>query len=106
VNTKFFHSTINSRRRKNYIQRLNQEGVWVTSHEDKEKLVHDYLNATLGAPGSREFDLNWGALNIPHFELTHLGVPFTKEELIEAIRNLPLDKAPGSDGFTGAFYIS
>ncbi|WVZ65991.1 LOW QUALITY PROTEIN: hypothetical protein U9M48_015270 [Paspalum notatum var. saurae] len=68
--------------------------------------VHDHFSAMLGTPGSRELDLNWGALNTPHFDLTHLEAPFTEEEILEAIRNLPPDKAPGPDGFTGAFYRS
>ncbi|WVZ96660.1 hypothetical protein U9M48_042270 [Paspalum notatum var. saurae] len=58
----------------------------------------------LGVPGPREVDLNWSTLNIPRFELNHLDAPFTEEELLEAIRQSPPDKAPGPDGFTGAFY--
>ncbi|WVZ95285.1 hypothetical protein U9M48_041070 [Paspalum notatum var. saurae] len=106
ANNKFFHSKINARRRKNCIQRLNQDGSWATNHEDKEKLVLDHFSAMLGVPGPREVDLNWSGLNIQHFELNHLEVPFTEEELLEAIKQLPPDKAPGLDGFTGAFYKS
>jgi hypothetical protein len=97
---------INSRRRKNCIQRLNQEGVWATSHEDKEKLMHYYFNVVLRAPSSREFGLNRGALNIPRFELTHLEAPFAVEELLDAIRNLHPNKTPSPDGLMGAFYRS
>ncbi|WVZ72900.1 hypothetical protein U9M48_021288 [Paspalum notatum var. saurae] len=57
-------------------------------------------------PSPRETDLNWGALNLPHFELNQLDGPFTEEELLKAIRQSPPDKAPGPDGFTGAFYRS
>ncbi|WVZ86569.1 hypothetical protein U9M48_033328, partial [Paspalum notatum var. saurae] len=40
------------------------------------------------------------------FELNHLEDPFTEEELLKAIKQSPPDKAPGPDGFTGAFYRS
>ena len=33
-----------------------------------------------------------------------LGNPFTEEEVHAAINNLPGDKAPGPDGFTGVFF--
>ncbi|WVZ79028.1 hypothetical protein U9M48_026656 [Paspalum notatum var. saurae] len=80
--------------------------LWATSYEDKEKFVQDHFSAMLGIPGPRETDLNWGALNLLHFELNHLEAPFTEEELLEAVRQSPPDKAPGPDGFTGAFYRS
>ena len=40
------------------------------------------------------------------FELDHLRDPFSEEELLEAIKQSPTDKAPGPDGFTGAFFRS
>ncbi|WVZ82071.1 LOW QUALITY PROTEIN: hypothetical protein U9M48_029378 [Paspalum notatum var. saurae] len=106
ANTKFFHSKINARKRKNCIQRLNKDDNWATSHGDKEKLVKDHFSATLGVPGPRGFDLNWSALNLQRFELDHLGDPFSEEELLEAIKQSPTDKALGPDGFTGAFFRS
>ena len=53
ANTKFFHSKLNARRRKNYIQKLSKDGTWTTSHDDKEKLVQDHFSEVLGAPGPR-----------------------------------------------------
>ncbi|WVZ59075.1 LOW QUALITY PROTEIN: hypothetical protein U9M48_009276 [Paspalum notatum var. saurae] len=106
ANTKFFHSRISGRKRKNYIQKLKHNDGWATSHEDKEKLVQDHFDSVLGDPGPRGIDLNWSSLGISSFELTHLEAPFTEGELLEAIRQLPPDKAPGPDGFTGSFYRS
>ncbi|WVZ75403.1 hypothetical protein U9M48_023456 [Paspalum notatum var. saurae] len=105
-NTKFFHSKINARKRKNYIYKLNQDDVWATSHEDKETLIQDHFDAVLGDLGPRRVDLNWSALGIPTFELTHLESPFSEGELLEVVKQIPPDKAPGPDGFTGSFYRS
>jgi hypothetical protein len=38
-----------------------------------------------------------------HPDLQHLGDPFTEEEVLHAIKQLPVDKAPVLDGFTGFF---
>jgi mannosylglycoprotein endo-beta-mannosidase len=40
----------------------------------------------------------------PDCDLAVLGENFTEEEVIGAIKSMPSDKAPGPDGFTGAFY--
>jgi len=36
----------------------------------------------------------------------NLDAPFTEQEIKLAISDLPLEKAPGPNGFTGAFYKS
>jgi spermidine synthase len=35
-----------------------------------------------------------------------LELPFTQEEVKDTIDSMPPDKAPGPDGFTGAFFKS
>ena len=37
-------------------------------------------------------------------ELSTLDSPFSEQEVWETISELPSDKAPGPDGFTGRFY--
>jgi hypothetical protein len=44
------------------------------------------------------------ALGIPAYDLADLEVPITEKEVWETIKQLPSDKAPGPDGFTGLFY--
>jgi len=34
----------------------------------------------------------------------NIDLPFTKEEIWQAINQMPKEKAPGPDGFTGSFY--
>jgi hypothetical protein len=38
----------------------------------------------------------------PH-ELSHLDNPFNEEEVTNVIKEMPIDKAPGPDGFNGKF---
>jgi hypothetical protein len=50
----------------------------------------------------RTIDLE--ALGLPRHNLADLDSPFSEQEVLETIRGLPSDKAPGLDGFTGRFY--
>uniref|UniRef100_A0A453BYJ9 Reverse transcriptase domain-containing protein n=1 Tax=Aegilops tauschii subsp. strangulata TaxID=200361 RepID=A0A453BYJ9_AEGTS len=58
----------------------------------------------MGTPLSRTTTLNWHALGLPWLDLTHLELPFSKQELRDAVTDIHGEKAPGPDGFTGAFY--
>ena len=40
---------------------------------------------------------------MPNCDLHELGEAFTEEEAKRAVFSMPSDKAPGPDGFTGAF---
>jgi hypothetical protein len=42
-----------------------------------------------------------GCHNIPRYNLNHLEENFSEEEVRRAILQLPSEKAPGPDGFTG-----
>lgn len=37
-------------------------------------------------------------------DLLHVDVPFSSDEILKIIKSMPLDKAPGRDGFTGRFF--
>lgn len=60
----------------------------------------------MGAPNPRNLDFDWPILNLQSSDLSHHDAPFTEEEVLQVINNMPTDKAPGPDGFTGAFYRS
>jgi len=49
--------------------------------------------------------INLDNLNLPRYDLEALDFPFS-EEVWNTIKDLPADKAPGPDGFTGRFYKS
>lgn len=104
ANTKFFHLRANARRRKNLIQRLRYGQGWVTSHDEKGRLIQTHFENMMQQPPPRTKDLDWDSLWQPTVDLSNLDDPFTEEEILAAINDIPHDKAPGPDGFTGLFY--
>ncbi|XP_071680438.1 uncharacterized protein [Lolium perenne] len=106
ANTKFFHLRVNVRKRKNHILRLKHNDGWAVTHDDKAKLIFDHFSQALGRPPPRLLDFNWEALNPTAHQLEDLGLPFSEEEIKEAIDDMPADKAPGPDGFSIAFFCS
>ena len=104
--TKFFHLRMSARKRRNFIPALRRrDGTFAWNHDEKEKEAFDHYKTLLGTKVSRARSLNWDVLQLPEIE-EGLDDPFTEEEIKKAISCLPSDKAPGPDGFTGAFYKS
>lgn len=48
--------------------------------------------------------LYWEEINFDTCYLHEIDAPFTEEEVREAIKQMPSDKAPGPDGSDGAFF--
>ena len=78
----------------------------LTQDDDKADAFFHHFNAILGEPGRRESSLDFSALHLPHLGESHLDFCFSEEEIWQTILSIPTDKAPGPDGFTGAFYRS
>jgi hypothetical protein len=104
ANTKFFQLRANARSRKNYIQCLQRGNDILFAQEEKEKEVTQHFRQHLGSTVHRPFAFNWTALGYQHRDLSALETSFTPEEIKSTIDSLPGDKAPGMDGFTGAFF--
>jgi hypothetical protein len=104
--TKFFHLRANGRHRKNHIACLKTEdGIYKWSHEDKEQVLYSYFQSILDSKESHQATFNWADLNLPQLPEQHrLDEPFTEQEVLMAIDQLPAEKAPGPDGFNGIFY--
>ena len=104
ANTKFFHRRVNARRMKNHIHRIKNAHGWVTEHGAKEKLIREHFSKVMKrGPRSRK-DFNWEELNLEPLDLHGLGAPMAECEVLEAINDMPSDKAPGPDGFSGLFF--
>lgn len=48
--------------------------------------------------------LSNGEIRDAHYHMEILDVPFLVEDILEAIKDMPKEKAPGRDGYTIEFY--
>ncbi|WVZ77404.1 hypothetical protein U9M48_025274 [Paspalum notatum var. saurae] len=104
ANTKFFHILARGKKRKIIIPELVSDGRTAVSHEEMQAMIQEYFGKIFGISAVRERSINLAALGLSRLDLSGLEEPFTEEEVLAAIRELPVDRAPGPDGFTGAFY--
>jgi hypothetical protein len=88
------------------MQRIANNQGWVTDHDGKESLIKNHFTAIMGKGPPSLRDFNWSGMTLPTTDLESLGEGFTELEVLAAIKSMPCDKAPGPDGFTGAFYKS
>jgi hypothetical protein len=104
ANTRFFHLQACHRKRKSRIDSLSVDGVLVVNEDLMAKSLYEYYNSILGSNFERSRRINLDAIGLPSLELGGLEAFFTEEEVHAVVMDLPNDKAPGPDGFTGIFY--
>jgi hypothetical protein len=104
TNSKLFHAVANGRRTENYIAVVRVGETLVTDQERKNDVFTEAYMDLLRAIHNREHGIELEALDIPTKDLHELERLFSEEEVWNTIRELPSDRAPGPDGFTGAFY--
>ena len=105
ANTAFFHQQARYTK-KNFISKLQVGNQVVVTQDEKQKAVDDFYESILGTAEERDYTLDLDILNIQHHNLSELDASFSEEEVWATIKDMPLDKAPGPDGFTGRFYKS
>jgi mannosylglycoprotein endo-beta-mannosidase len=76
--------------------------IW--KHDDKASILHNYFLDVLGNKSSRSHTIDWDNLNLSRLDSHDLDRPFTLEELKNTVDEMPAEKAPGPDGFSGLFY--
>lgn len=101
ANTAYFHRQACHRQRRNAILSLQSEGRVLTGQEEIAAVVDSYYSRLFGSAPERAFALNMETLGLPARDLAHLETPFSCEEVEKIVKGMPLDKAPGPDGFTG-----
>ena len=106
-NTSFFHNSIKLRRAGNNIGKIAVEGSELTEQREiKEAATRHFQNLLSADPhyiGNPDF-LKIIENKITGEQNAELEKEIMKEEIEWSIQSMPMDKAPGPDGFTVAFY--
>ena len=58
----------------------------------------------MGHSTNPQMQYNINDLVIEHEGLEQIVAPFSKEEIDNVVKHMPVDKAPGPDGFNGMFF--
>jgi hypothetical protein len=107
ANSKYFHMKANARRRKHMIPILRHNDQTATSIDDKLELASEYFAGIFGSVAVRNPALNLNAVNLPSLsaiQARELEAPFSREEVRKVVMEMPSDRAPGPDGFSGLFF--
>lgn len=104
ANTRFYHLQSSHRNRRNRISSLDVHGMRLVTEDDKASALFTYFNGIMGTNFERSRRFNLDALGVPVEDLEDLDRLFTEAEVWSVVQQLPSDKAPGPDGFTGLFY--
>ncbi|WVZ88110.1 hypothetical protein U9M48_034662 [Paspalum notatum var. saurae] len=105
ANTRYFHIVARGKKKHMLIPKLCVGDNVVTEHSSMEAAVFDHFKRIFGDVVHRPHSLNLESLGYsPAAQLSALDSPFTEEEVWSTIKEMPGDRAPGPDGFTGDFY--
>ena len=75
----------------------------VEDHTGKEALLFHAYSDRLGTSSPAQMQFVLPSLIRQNENLDHLTLPFTHEEIDMVIKEMPGDRAPGLDGFSGLF---
>jgi hypothetical protein len=102
--TKYYHAMATMSFRKNSIAQLTDAaGNPVHDHEGKAALIWTSFRNRMGVTSSPIMHFDLAAMVRTHQNLSSLVLPIKREEIDKVIKHMPLDKAPGPDGFNGMF---
>jgi hypothetical protein len=90
-------------RRNTIMQLRNDQGIWIQDHEGKAGIIWNAFRNRMGVTETPTMLYDLDSLFTPHDDLQFLVEPFTHEEIDSIVRRMPMDKAPGPDGFNGFF---
>ena len=107
ANTRWFHSRANMRKAKNSISGLlDAHGVRRTSHDDLTKIITSYYTELFTSSSPVHID---GVVRCVPTRVTlemndSLGRPYTREEIVLALKHMHPHKALGPDGMNAFFF--
>ena len=101
---------IKKKREKTQINRIrNEKGEMTTDTAEIQRIIRDYYKQLYAKKmdNHEEMDKCMERYNFPRLkyeELENINRPITSNEIETVIKNLPTNKSPGPDGFTGEFF--
>ena len=103
---------IKKKREKNQINKIrNEKGRVTTDNAEIHRIIRDYYEQLYGnkLDNLEEMDRFLEKFNLPRLNQeeifsTSINNPVTSTEIEAVIKNLPKNKSPGPEGFTGEFY--
>ncbi|XP_071902137.1 uncharacterized protein [Coffea arabica] len=106
-NTKFFHASVQGRRRRNRLNKLQREdGTWTESEQAVSKEIAEYYRNLFNS--NDVGDLTEVLDGIPHTITDELNgnmmKPVLEEEIKAVIFSMNPDKSPGVDGMSPLFF--
>ena len=95
---------------KNQINKIrNEKGEVTTDKAEIQRIIRDYFEQLYGnkMDNLKEMDRLLEKFNLSRQnqkEIEIMNNPITSTEIKPVVKNLPKNKSPGTDGFTGEFY--
>ena len=104
--TKFFHTAATQNYKGNYIATIKTDDDRILSnHDAKAAIIWHSFKDRMGQNDSPTMMFNLSEI-IPinhEIDFAALEEPFSPEEIDNIVKEMPLDKSPGPNGFNGTF---
>ena len=106
LNSRFFHATASTKKKKNTIEKLrNTQGMWVSNTLEIDDLIVEHFQKLFSSGGcfyDPVVSCIEPSVTVMHNQL--LLEPFTAVDVKEVLFSMHPDKSPGPDGVNPAFY--